>query len=81
MAREVGEYRIAVNCIAPGLTVSDAAKQGSKPAVLAQAVERRSFKREQFPEDLVGPVLFLASDESAFMSGQTIVIDGGTIMS
>jgi NAD(P)-dependent dehydrogenase (short-subunit alcohol dehydrogenase family) len=80
MARELGEFGIAVNCLAPGLTMSEAARTGSTAVALERVVQARSFKREQLPEDLVGPLLFLASDESGFMTGQTLVIDGGTIM-
>ncbi len=81
LARELGEFGIAVNCIAPGLTMSDAAKTGSTAAALERSIQARSFKREQVPEDLIGPLLFLAADDSGFMTGQTLVVDGGAIMS
>jgi NAD(P)-dependent dehydrogenase (short-subunit alcohol dehydrogenase family) len=80
MARELGEHGIAVNCIAPGLTMSEAVRHGTDPAIVAGAVRARSFKREQEPDDLVGPLLFLASADSKFVTGQTIVVDGGSIM-
>jgi NAD(P)-dependent dehydrogenase (short-subunit alcohol dehydrogenase family) len=81
MARELGDYGISVNCIAPGLTSSDAVKlDATYAAVIAQSAQRRCFKREQQPEDLAGVVCFLASEDSAFITGQTIVVDGGAFM-
>ena len=41
----------------------------------------RSLKREAFPDDVEGTVVFLASDDSAFMSGQTLIVDGGSVFS
>lgn len=80
MARELGEHGIAVNCLAPGLTMSEATKQGTAAAVAAIAIQGRAFKRDEEPEDLIGPLIFLASDDSGFVTGQTIVVDGGAIM-
>jgi NAD(P)-dependent dehydrogenase (short-subunit alcohol dehydrogenase family) len=81
LARELGDFGISVNCIAPGLTMSEAAKTGSTAATSERSIQARSFKREQKPEDLIGPLLFLAADDSGFMTGQTLVVDGGAIMS
>lgn len=80
MARELGEHNIAVNCLAPGLTMSDAVKKGPFQASVAMAVQMRSFKREQQPEDIVGPLLFLVSSASDFVTGQTYVVDGGAFL-
>jgi 3-oxoacyl-[acyl-carrier protein] reductase len=85
MARELGEYKINVNCIAPGATLAD---DPSDKAVYEQrakrltelAVPKLCFKRIQYPEDLVGTAIFLASSDSDFITGQTIVVDGGDIM-
>ncbi len=83
LAREVGEDNICVNTIAPGLTASEAvleseAYKGSGQRDLQ--IQSRALKREQYPEDLVGTCLFLASPDSDFMTGQCIVCDGGSAM-
>ena len=81
MARELGADGIGVNCIAPGLIMTDGAKLVTQdPGQIAFAVNSRSFKREQLPDDLVGTLLFLASSDSDFITGQTIVVDGGSAM-
>lgn len=80
MARELGEHGIAVNCLAPGLTMSDAVKSGPFVAAAPIAAQMRSFKRDQHPEDLIGPLLFLTSADSDFVTGQTYVVDGGAFM-
>jgi NAD(P)-dependent dehydrogenase (short-subunit alcohol dehydrogenase family) len=81
LARELGEFGIGVNALAPGLTVSETVLRN--PLITgfqAEAVLRsRAFKREETPEDLEGALVFLASDDSAFMTGQTLVVDGGSI--
>jgi NAD(P)-dependent dehydrogenase (short-subunit alcohol dehydrogenase family) len=80
LAREMGDDGIAVNCIAPGLTMSEAVK-GRGHSFNAQGnIASRCFKREQVPEDLVGTMVFLASADSDFMTGQTIVVDGGSAL-
>ena len=80
MARELGGDNIAVNCLSPGITMSDAVKSGPFMAAVPMAVGMRAFKREQQPEDIVGPLLFLVSDASNFVTGQTYVVDGGAFM-
>jgi NAD(P)-dependent dehydrogenase (short-subunit alcohol dehydrogenase family) len=80
LAREVGPDGVCVNCVAPGLTLSDGVKEaGNLPAerIHADALTR-CFAREQTPEDLTGIVGFLLSAESDFMTGQTVVVDGGS---
>jgi len=78
LAREVGGDNICVNTIMPGLTIST---QGPMTAErLADRRKRRSIHREQYPADLVGTVIFLASDDSDFMTGQAINVDGGAYM-
>jgi NAD(P)-dependent dehydrogenase (short-subunit alcohol dehydrogenase family) len=83
LARELGGSGITVNAVAPGLILSDTVQ--ANPAITdfqADAVMRaRSLKRDAFPEDVEGAVVFLASDESAFMSGQTLIVDGGSVFS
>lgn len=77
LAKEVGEFGITVNSIAPGHTLSDAVKRRG-PTVDQHTVAVRSIKRSQVPEDLAGTVIFLSSEDSAFITGQMIVVDGGS---
>ena len=80
LAREVGTFGITVNAIAPGSTLSE---EHVTPEILAQRqrrVEDRALRRVQLPADLVGTVVFLASSASDFMTGQTLVVDGGAVM-
>ena len=81
LAREVGNDHICVNSIMPGLTISGANQEGvMTPEQLADRRKRRAFQRDQYPQDLVGTVIFLASDDSDFMTGQSIAVDGGMNM-
>jgi 3-oxoacyl-[acyl-carrier protein] reductase len=81
LAREVGPDNICVNAITPGLTISGPQQEGVlTPEQLADRRRRRCFQRDQYPQDLVGTVVFLASADSDFMTGQTINVDGGTNM-
>ena len=83
LARELGPSGITVNAVAPGLILSDTVQ--ANPDItgfqVAAIMQVRSLKREAFPEDVEGTVVFLASDDSAFMSGQTLVVDGGSVFS
>jgi NAD(P)-dependent dehydrogenase (short-subunit alcohol dehydrogenase family) len=82
LAREVGPDGVCVNCVAPGLTMSDGVKDtGNLPPerIHADALTR-CFVREQTPDDLTGIVGFLLSSESDFMTGQTVVVDGGSML-
>jgi 3-oxoacyl-[acyl-carrier protein] reductase len=78
MARELGGRDITVNCVAPGLTDTPGVKDlaGREAAQIAS----RSIKRREVPEDLVGALLFLLSPGARFVTGQTLVVDGGAIM-
>ena len=78
MARELGRDRINVNAIAPGLVEHEG--QTVPPEISASRVDARSIKRRQVPGDLTGAVLYLASSDSDFVTGQTLVIDGGDIV-
>ncbi len=81
LAREMGDDGICVNAIAPGLTASEAVRGNPMypEEYLQGAAGTRCFKRNELPEDLTGTVLFLASDDSDFITGQTIVVDGGSV--
>jgi NAD(P)-dependent dehydrogenase (short-subunit alcohol dehydrogenase family) len=79
LAKELGGAEILVNCVAPGFTMSAGVRDN--PAVVEAlkdvSVSARTLKRDQVPEDVVGAVVFLAGPGSTFITGQTIVIDGG----
>jgi len=81
LAREVGDDGICVNTIAPGLTISDAVRGNPMypEGYMKVAASGRCFKRNELPEDLTGTIVFLASDDSDFITGQTIVVDGGSV--
>jgi NAD(P)-dependent dehydrogenase (short-subunit alcohol dehydrogenase family) len=81
LARELGKDGITVNSLAPGFTLSETVatkeqhtRQGEKTRLT------RAIPRDETPEDLVGTVSFLASSDAAFLTGQTIVVDGGSAM-
>ncbi|MBI2954312.1 MAG: 3-oxoacyl-ACP reductase FabG [Chloroflexi bacterium] len=82
MAKEMpilGSAEITVNCICPGLTWSEATQlqiSGHEDKA-ALVVQQQALKRREQPEDLVGPMMFLVSDESNFISGHSLVVDGG----
>lgn len=81
LARELGGDNIAVNAITPGLTISGPQQEGVlTPEQLADRRRRRCFQRDQLPQDLVGTVIFLSSEDSDFITGQTINVDGGQNM-
>jgi NAD(P)-dependent dehydrogenase (short-subunit alcohol dehydrogenase family) len=81
LARELGDDNICVNAIAPGLTMSEKVVGGMYDADMIRAnYQTRAFKREEVPEDLIGALLFLASADSDFMTGQTMVVDGGSAL-
>ncbi|MBE7551649.1 MAG: glucose 1-dehydrogenase [Anaerolineales bacterium] len=76
MAREVGDDGICVNAIAPGFTLTEASRS-VMPNAEAYGVARGAIKRAEQPDDIAGLVVFLASDASNFITGQTMVVDGG----
>ena len=80
LAREVGGDGIRVNCVAPGSTLSEEAPDESTLAYRQTQVGGRAIQRVMLPPDLVGAVRFMLSPESDFISGQTLVVDGGSHM-
>jgi NAD(P)-dependent dehydrogenase (short-subunit alcohol dehydrogenase family) len=79
LAKEVGKHGVRCNVIAPGFVITDATK--NRPVEWQQSfLKARALQREQKPDDLVGTALYLLSDLAGFVSGQTIVVDGGHIM-
>ncbi len=79
LAKEVGKDGVLVNCVAPGFTMSAGVE--AHPEVIEKlrdvSVAARTIQRDQVPEDVVGAVVFLCSSAADFVTGQTIVIDGG----
>jgi 3-oxoacyl-[acyl-carrier protein] reductase len=80
LAREVGEFGVTVNAVAPGLTASDTQVSSTSGNYLAARSSGRAIDRVQTPDDLVGAVMFLSSPASDFMTGQTLLVDGGKMM-
>lgn len=80
LARELGEYNINVNAVAPGLTLSLEQVDQQHIQRQEERASGRSIKRIERPEDLVGVVAFLCSSDSDFITGQTLVVDGGLVM-
>ena len=76
MAKELGRRGITVNAIAPGFTLTEAS-YGLMENAENYGVDRGALRRSSQPEDVVGAALFLASDDASFISGQTLVVDGG----
>ena len=77
LSSELGRHNIRVNSIAPGLTETDMAIQNTKKELMNEIIERSSLKRIGKPKDIANSVLFLSSDLSSFITGQTIRVDGG----
>ncbi len=81
LAREVGKHNICVNAVAPGLTMSEKLLDSEQYLKIKDAnAATRAFQRDQTPHDLVGALIFLASPDSDFITGQTLVVDGGSVM-
>jgi NAD(P)-dependent dehydrogenase (short-subunit alcohol dehydrogenase family) len=81
LALELGGSGVTVNAVAPGLVDNDASEALNADAdVFRRAAASRAIPRDMIAEDLVGAVLFLAGDESDFITGQVIVVDGGGLM-
>jgi NAD(P)-dependent dehydrogenase (short-subunit alcohol dehydrogenase family) len=77
LARELGEFGIRVNAIAPGFTLSGENEKNISAERKQVNIDTRMLKRAEVPADIVGTLVFLASDDSDFISGQTILVDGG----
>jgi len=79
LASELGQYNVLVNSVAPGFTVSDGVKANAAlvAGVKEVSLRGRLLARDMTPEDLVGAVAFFAGPDAAFVTGQTLVVDGG----
>ena len=80
LSRELASFGITVNAVSPGNTQSETQVATSSGNYLATRLEGRAIQRAQLPEDLVGAVIFLSTQASDFMTGQTINVDGGKAM-
>jgi 3-oxoacyl-[acyl-carrier protein] reductase len=80
LANEVGKDNICVNCVAPGSTLSEENPDDGIVKMRQAATATRALKRVQTPEDLTGAVVFFASADSDFITGQTLVVDGGSCL-
>ena len=82
LARELGEHGIRVNTLAPGFTLSDTVlseNPGHVQTARERAVASRSLRRDEHPQDLLGALVFLASADSDFITGQMIAVEGGNV--
>ena len=81
LARELGPDRITVNAIAPGFTLSDGVRGNAAydDAARAATANVRAIRRDQDPDDLVGTLSFLAGPDARFITGQTLIVDGGNV--
>ncbi|MCC6890475.1 MAG: SDR family oxidoreductase [Hyphomicrobiales bacterium] len=82
LSRAVGRDGICVNTLAPGFTLSDSVVESNPTHVQSSrdnAIERRAIKRDAYPQDIVGALLFLACADSDFVTGQIIAVDGGAV--
>jgi NAD(P)-dependent dehydrogenase (short-subunit alcohol dehydrogenase family) len=80
LSRELGEHGICINTLSPGFTLSETVLADNPHHVdmsRTGAVQRRALKRDMFPPDLLGALVFLSSSDSDFITGQTIAVDGG----
>lgn len=80
LAAELGPLGIRVNCVAPGLVYPTEASAATKEEVRKMLIAQTPLRRIATPADVAGPVLFLASDWSGFVTGQTLHVDGGLVM-
>jgi NAD(P)-dependent dehydrogenase (short-subunit alcohol dehydrogenase family) len=82
LSRELGEHGIRVNTLAPGFTMSEtvmAENPGHVASSRERAVASRALRRDEEPQDLLGALIFLASADSDFVTGQTLAVDGGNV--
>ncbi|MGU9991571.1 3-oxoacyl-ACP reductase [Bordetella avium] len=80
LAAELGPYGVRVNCVAPGLVYPTDTSGSTQEAFRGALIAATPLRRIARPQDIAGPVLFLASDWSGFMTGQVLFVDGGLVM-
>ncbi|MDW5318456.1 SDR family NAD(P)-dependent oxidoreductase [Rhizobium sp. PL01] len=82
LAQEVGGDGITANCVCPGIILTDMGRVNlDDPTVRKAWQDKTAMRRIGDPEDVVGAVAFLASDDAAFITGQTLNVDGGIVLS
>jgi len=82
LAQEVGTFGITANCVCPGIILTDMGRVNLDDRIVREAwQEKTALRRIGDPEDVVGPVAFLASDDAAFVTGQSLNVDGGIVLS
>ncbi len=82
LAQEVGTFGITANCVCPGIILTDMGRVNLEDVAIREAwQEKTAMRRIGDPEDVVGPVAFLASDDAAFVTGQSLNVDGGIVLS
>ena len=82
LAQEVGPLGITVNCVCPGIIFTDMGRVNLEDPQVRKAWQAKTaMARIGEPDDVVGPVAFLASDDAAFVTGQTLNVDGGIVFS
>ncbi|WP_136656485.1 SDR family oxidoreductase [Nitratireductor sp. XY-223] len=81
LSRELGPAGICVNSLAPGLTLSSSIVENTEhvEAARSKVLSSRALARDAYPDDLIGALIFLASNDSDFVTGQTIAVDGGSV--
>jgi NAD(P)-dependent dehydrogenase (short-subunit alcohol dehydrogenase family) len=81
MAREMGDDGICVNAIAPGYTITEIQEQkmAQNQELVQATLGSRCIKRHERPADLLGAIVFFSSDDSDFITGQTLPVEGGRI--
>jgi NAD(P)-dependent dehydrogenase (short-subunit alcohol dehydrogenase family) len=80
LAAQLGQYNITCNCIAPGVTMTEATKKIVPPEFLPMVTMMTAMKRALEPEDITGAAVFFASDDASFISGQVLCVAGGGSM-
>ena len=80
LASELGEFGITVNTVSPGITNTEVVLKNVSPELIETRRRQRAIGRHQFADDVVGAVIFLATDDADFITGQTINVDGGLVM-
>lgn len=81
LSRELGDSGVCINNLSPGLILSDSIQANAAHVDMAseRVLASRALKRHGYPDDLIGALLFLASSDSDFVTGQTIAVDGGSV--
>ena len=83
LAREIGRFNIRVNTVAPNVVNTDATREvfgDKRDKIVEVTLSQQAVRKPLETEDIVGAVLFLASDMSKLTTGQTLMVDGGTVM-